>query len=534
MAVFIVLCWIPLISSFSATECIKSIRNRNKIPSTTQTNRFKIHTKHHSQYHSLTYRTSTLPLTLLHLVESDQSEPVQIWKASLLIAGTTVGGGFLALPQTVVVPLGGFVPSAISLTGVWLFFLVQSLVLSECFVQCHKERQTQHTTTISSDKMKVIGIPSLVHHGIGQRGSFVATVLLILVTEATLVSQLSRAGSLLAGTGNLLQYRIGCILAGTIGAILSLGGSSRRHGKTQSQSQSQSQSQQSFELTPSRQLPNRLATDVNAILTIIFLASAILLFQTGSQTATWSHCFDTSFISSPFLLTGKVVTAIPTMLQLLAFGEILPHVCHMLKYQPQAIRTSILWGSSIPLLLLTGWAGLGVALLGPLTNSDPVQVLLSTGSIAMRQRLLILATSAIGTTILGSFMALESAYHDITQESSDSNTSHSLSDSWLQHPLVATLSIVIPPMAISITSPTVFLRAIDFAGSYPVLLLFGVIPPILALKMKKRNPEQTFIKGPTIRYVGLLLLSMFMVTMSAVPDMQAMTRWIVSQCHSIP
>ena len=146
---------------------------------------------------------------------------------------------------------------------------------------------------------------------------------------------------------------------------------------------------------------------------------------------------------------------------------------------------------------------------------------------------MILATSAIGTTILGSFLALNSVYCDITQGSSHGTTSHLPSRSRLQHPLIATLSIVIPPMAISITSPTTFLRAIDFAGSYPVLLLFGVIPPVLALRMKKQNPKQTFIKGPTIQYVGLALLSMIMVAMSAIPDMQAIARLVASQFCSI-
>lgn len=521
MAVSVVICWLPIVSSLTVSQ---GTRNRitSRIPPTTQTRfrNFNCHRQHHSLLYCKT-RNSAL------LDESDKLKPVQVWKASLLIAGTTVGGGFLALPQTVVVPLGGFVPSAISLTGVWLFFLVQSLVLCECFVQCHKERQTQQYTSTSFSLDEVIGIPSLVHHTLGPQGSFVTTALLILVTEATLVSQLSRAGSLLAGTGTLMKYRFGCILAGTVGAILSLGGTSHRHGQTQSQSQ------QDVKTTPSQQPTNHLAANANAILTIIFLVSAILVFQTGSQTATWSHCLNTSSISSPSILTGKVLTAIPTMLQLLSFGEILPHVCHMLKYQSQAIQTSILWGSSIPLLLLTGWAGLGVALLGPLTNSDPIQVLLSTGSRAMQQRLMILATSAIGTTILGSFLALNSVYCDITQGSSHGTTSHLPSRSRLQHPLIATLSIVIPPMAISITSPTTFLRAIDFAGSYPVLLLFGVIPPVLALRMKKQNPKQTFIKGPTIQYVGLALLSMIMVAMSAIPDMQAIARLVASQFCSI-
>lgn len=50
-----------------------------------------------------------------------------------------MGGGFLALPQTVVVPLGGFPVTAASLLVVWTFLLAQSWILCRSIVLCHQE-----------------------------------------------------------------------------------------------------------------------------------------------------------------------------------------------------------------------------------------------------------------------------------------------------------------------------------------------------------------------------------------------------------
>ena len=49
--------------------------------------------------------------------------------------------------------------------------------------------------------------------------------------------------------------------------------------------------------------------------------------------------------------------------------------------------------------------------------------------------------------------------------------------------------ITVPATMIASTSPSVFLKAIDFAGSYPVLLLWGVIPPMIAIVQRKRESE---------------------------------------------
>jgi tyrosine-specific transport protein len=429
-----------------------------------------------------------------------------IAKASLLIAGTTVGGGFLALPQTVVVPLGGFPVSALALLTVWVFLLAVSWILCQSIVQCH------------ADTGRVgLGIVYLAQRTLGA-GS-VTLALLVMLTEATLVSQLSRAGILFANSGSssLRSYKAGCAIAALSAAVVSFGGDCYNNNNDDDDKK-------------------KLATNFNAALTTIFLVAAVLLFAAGQSAADWSRCLQQTAATTTFTFLGSIAKATPTMLQLLVYGEILPNLCRMLHYNASSIRVALVIGSAIPLVLLTGWAALGVALLPPTTallsavtstggggGVDPVTVLLQSGG-AVQSRLYVLAVAAIGTTILGSYLALESVYQDVFSGSSMTAENRWW---WLkQRPLLAkVLAIVVPPLAIACASPSIFFKAIDFAGAYPLLLLYGVISPLIYVRTNNNNSKET---KSFVFARGLGLLSLAVVCTSLVKDVPKLLVWLVS------
>ena len=97
--------------------------------------------------------------------------------AAALVAGTTVGGGFLGLPA--VVKPAGFVPTVVTLTASWLFLLAEALVVAEAVSRCRGQASLSTVAeTAGASKFAV-------------RGLFFALV------TATLASQLSKAGTLL-------------------------------------------------------------------------------------------------------------------------------------------------------------------------------------------------------------------------------------------------------------------------------------------------------------------------------------------------
>ena len=50
--------------------------------------------------------------------------------------------------------------------------------------------------------------------------------------------------------------------------------------------------------------------------------------------------------------------------------------------------------------------------------------------------------------------------------------------------------VVIPALSVASIGPEVFLAAIDFAGSYPVVLLWGLAPPLIALQLRRRARQK--------------------------------------------
>ena len=205
------------------------------------------------------------------------------------------------------------------------------------------------------------------------------------------MSQLSRAGSLYANaittssfgllqssssSSNMIDYRMGCLLATIVGAIGTFG------------------------------IRQKFVTSIHSLLTVIFLASVGAVLSSGSSIANWSNCLT---IRNDFPLSG-IGQELQTMLQLLVYGEIIPTVCSMLQYNVRSIRIVILLGSFIPLVLLGGWAAFAVALLPnnllsvTSSSTDPVNLLLSQGG-SISRWLSTLAISAIGTTIIGCNLA---------------------------------------------------------------------------------------------------------------------------------
>ena len=395
-----------------------------------------------------------------------------------MIAGTTVGGGFLALP-TVVAPTG-FFPAACTLTGVWAFLGIQSLCVVESLLHARQRRlQNQQSTNGSKSENTDYnpGVAAAAQSALGKRGETLVVALLVTLMEATLVSQISRAGTLLgSSTGG---YRASCALSALSVAALVFSGPTRR-----------------------------LVPFFNSALTIVFCIVAFSLFQTGAPAADWSRLAQSSNWSA-------VGGSLPTFLQLLVYAEILPTVCRMLQYQIQPIRWAILLGSFLPLGLEVGWAALGMGLVPLGTKGDPVDVLLASGPV--QQPLLVLAIAAILTTIIGTYLALQSTANDLWAKVHKASELKENIIPWKQN-MAEVIAIVIPALAIACISPTVFLRAIDFAGSYPVLLLWGILPPVLCLRQRQRGSTSVRIL-PGVVLWSSLALSMGLFLMSATPDL---------------
>ena len=186
--------------------------------------------------------------------------------------------------------------------------------------------------------------------------------------------------------------------------------------------------------------------------------------------------------------------SIPTILQLLVFAETVPTVNELLD--DARTHQAAYLGSSLPAArgawacrARFGHARRPFALLG----SDPTRICA-----------ILLAASAVATTALGSILALKS---DVAPAASRPRCA------------ACTRRCRLWP---SLTSgrPS---KAMDFAGAYPVAILWGVFPPLACLKLRRTTPGAR-TAGPDAWLVVLAAVSGLFVASTAARDIRGVFR----------
>ncbi|GFH52678.1 hypothetical protein CTEN210_09154 [Chaetoceros tenuissimus] len=198
------------------------------------------------------------------------------------------------------------------------------------------------------------------------------------------------------------------------------------------------------------------------------------------------------------------------------------------------------------LSLQISWSGLGLSLA---SGASAVDTLLKASG-PVRFPMWTLSISAILTTILGGYLALLSAANDFIKDfmplknrknEKDSNEADTGSSTdkqvkdfrpenanTLWDRLQIAVGIAFPASIIACISPDIFLKVINFSGSYPILLMWGIIPPVVALKQRANLKEKamSFQKsaGSSFRLASLVAISLAMMGSCAYSDVMSMVR----------
>jgi tyrosine-specific transport protein len=163
------------------------------------------------------------------------------------------------------------------------------------------------------------------------------------------------------------------------------------------------------------------------------------------------------------------------LLQLLVYSETVPFVVKRLGGDRKKIRASIAVGSFLPLLMCIMWTAAAVCA-APYSPAafDPVQALLGASqSKSLRLCILTLAASAITTTAIGSLLTTSQFFQD------------ALTLRRGRAALARTLAIVPCTLIAALGSRSLYYYATAFAGMFPVLLLWGLFPPLAFLRLRR-------------------------------------------------
>jgi len=133
--------------------------------------------------------------------KEDAESTSTVRSQAALIAGTTIGGGFLALP-TATAPCGAL-PSTIGLIGVWFFLLGGALSLSNSIFILKDQQDLDGY----QKKTKDISLFSLIRDCFGDVAGVIGGLVFILLIKVTLIAQLSKIGVLLEGSMPMIGRR---------------------------------------------------------------------------------------------------------------------------------------------------------------------------------------------------------------------------------------------------------------------------------------------------------------------------------------
>ena len=397
-------------------------------------------------------------------------KPGSVLGSTALIAGTTVGAGILALPA-VTLP-SGVLPSTALLIGVWLYAVVSALLIAEVTLN-----GMRHNGRASN------GFLAMVESTFGKVGAQTTGGAYLFYHYALLIAYVSQGGKILISAveriwdlPNLPAWMGSTSFALIFGIILYLG-------------------------------RDRFIQRLNSFFVGIVIASFIGLLVLG---VTQVH--PTSLLSQDW---SALTPALSVMLVALFFHNIVPVVATQLEGDAVMVRKSIVVGSAIPLMMFLLW---NAVILGSVTPTmlenisgsssvfDPLQVL-GAGDAGEWLGILIAVFSefAIATSFIGFFYGLRDLFKDMNL----------FADSTVSLPLISL--ILFPPMGFSAINPNIFYTALDYAGTFSVSILGGIIPAAIAWKQRDKYKElnQNLVPGGKLTLVIMIAIALIAIVLGS-------------------
>ena len=397
-------------------------------------------------------------------------EPGNVISASVLVAGTAVGAGILALPQAL--SPAGLVPAFVSITGSAVFSILTGLLVAEVCVN----------TLCELGSGSGVSIGSMAQRTLGAAGSNTVRATYLLLHYTLLVAYTAKAGSTLSSLidtdGSVATSVLFTVIIGGLCAAAS----------------------------PKQLDSANTALVLGVVGSFLFLVANVAqsLDMTSLSTALREEHFDLLLKSLPVVALSFV------------FQNVVPVICSSLEGDLGKIRTAIIAGVGVPWAMFSLWTltillasqsadtGVGAAVAAGVGSSaagtaaagvGASAAAASTASTALDDPLAALRTTANNALLIDSFslLAVSTSYIGFVLGLKEFLLEllglTEAKGKALVYPLV-----LVPPLALALSFPGLFYQALEFAGAYGVLTLFGVIPVLMAWSERYGPQEVTLTR----------------------------------------
>lgn len=381
--------------------------------------------------------------------------------STLIIAGTAVGAGMLAMPLTSAQM--GFGLTLLLLTLLWILLTFTAVLYAEV----HQYNKND------------AGIASLAEQYFGSAGRLFVNFVLLFFMYAVLTAYVTGSGSLLLGilpefeNSELMQKILSLVFAVGLGAIITVGISAA-------------------------DIANRISFTLKCVIFVIILA--VLLNTVSFENLQAAPTNNLLFFS-----------AMPVFFMTFGFHICTPTINEYLEGDNRKVKLSCILGSTAIFIIYVVWQ---FATHGVLEQSTLIKVLneepnlnglieafkVTTGSTAISEMVRIFSLLALITSYIGVALGLSSAVKDLLMHFN------------LRHDRI-TIGLItfVPPIIVGFTYPQIFLSAFAFAGI--IFAFIGVfLPVVLAYKSRKVYPKGEHTRGGNL---SLLLAMIFAVIIVA-------------------
>ncbi|KAH7435031.1 hypothetical protein KP509_06G046100 [Ceratopteris richardii] len=346
-----------------------------------------------------------------------QHDPGSLSSAILLIAGTTVGAGILAIPA--VTQEAGFLASSFTCLLCWLYMVTTGLLVAEVNV-----------STMCELGSGGVSLVSMAMRTMGRGGVFAACISYLFIHYALLVAYIARSSEILTSALGFPPWLSAATFSAVFGGICYFGS-------------------------------QRAVGAINGFLVAGIIGSFALLVFAAAGELDWGSLLKANFAAVPM--------SIPIIALSFVYQNVVPVVCTNLEGDLKRIRSAIIWGTSIPLVMFLIWDAVILgSLSGAVESEDPLNVLRSENSL-IGPIVQVFSVLAISTSYIGFVLGLADFLADLLKLPSGRGN----------QPLPYILTVV-PPLILALISPGIFFKALDFAGTYGVLTLFGLLPAAMA------------------------------------------------------
>lgn len=346
-----------------------------------------------------------------------------------VVVGNMLGAGILALPVNLCA--AGFFPSVAATLFMWVLMTYTALIYSE---------QKSLTTNEHAD------LPTFFQQELGAAGKWVTIVANLIILYGVLVAYLCGISAIIMSLQSSLPKPVVMILYFLLVTGMTAFGM-----------------QMMKKCTP-------------YMVTIMWITFGALVFMVVP---------DVSTVNLDKLDWTYIPAGLPVLLMAFHFHNIIPSICRTLNHDRKKIRTAIIGGTTIGMAMNIVWL---LVVLGALPLSNPethIDLITAFGNndpatIPLEKLLqtpvftyvgLIFAVVAMSTAFMANGTALMSFMRDLT-------ATHFNSKSKI---LVWTLSFL-PPLAVGLLYPDIFLVAINLVGGVGECIIFGILPGFIVWK----------------------------------------------------